>query len=178
MTNSTSKDSKAYLFIGILSASVFAFLFWLIYFKEAATASGDWVSYLPALNAILNSITATLLVLGYNFIKKGKKEAHIKTMLLAVGTSALFLVSYILYHHFKGDTKFLAEGIIKYLYFFILISHILLSMIQVPLIFTTLFFAFKKNHIKHKKVARWTFPIWLYVSVTGVLIYVFLKVFN
>lgn len=178
MNNSMSKDNKAYIFIGVLSSLVFAFLFWLIYFKETATASGDWVTYLPALNAIFNTMTASLLVLGYSFIKRGKKEAHIKAMLSAVGTSALFLISYILYHYYKGDTKFLAEGMIRYIYFFILISHILLSMIQVPLIFTTLFFAFKKNYVKHKKVARWTFPVWLYVSVTGVLIYVFLKVFN
>ena len=173
-----SKDSKTYLGIGLLSAAVFAFLFWLIYFKETATASGDWVTYLPAVNASLNAITSILLVLGFQFIKNGQKEAHIKTMLAAVASSGLFLISYILYHHFHGDTKFLGEGSIRYVYFFILISHILLSMIQVPLIFTTLWFAFTKKYEKHKKFARWTFPIWLYVSVTGVLIYAFLKVFN
>lgn len=173
-----NNDKTVFSVIGAVSLSVFVFLFWLIYYKEAATAQGDWVSYLPAVNAILNTITASLLVLGFNFIRKGKKSAHIKTMLLAVGSSALFLISYIVYHHYKGDTKFLAEGIVRYVYFFILISHILLSMVQVPLIFSTLYFAFSKKMDKHKKFARWTFPIWLYVSVTGVLIYVFLKVFN
>lgn len=173
-----SKDNKTYIGIGILSAAVFAFLFWLIYFKESATTSANWVTYLPATNAILNSITSILLILGFQFIRNGKREAHIRTMLAAVGTSALFLVSYITYHHFQGDTKFLAEGLVRYIYFFILISHILLSMVQVPLIFLTLIFAFRQNFEKHKTVARWTFPIWLYVSVTGVLIYAFLKVFN
>ncbi len=173
-----SKDSKTYLSIGVLSAAIFAFLFWLIYFKETATTSGDWVTYLPATNATLNAITAILLILGFQFIKNGQRSAHIKTMLTAVATSGLFLISYVLYHHYHGDTKFLAEGNIRYVYFFILISHILLSMVQVPLIFATLWFAFKQNFTKHKKFARWTFPIWLYVSVTGVLIYAFLKVFN
>ena len=173
-----SKDSKPYIGIGLLSAVVFAFLFWLIYFKEAATASGDWVSYLPAVNASLNALTSILLILGFQFIRNGQKSAHIKAMLSAVGTSALFLISYILYHHYHGDTKFLAEGMVRYVYFFILISHILLSMVQVPLIFLTLIFAFRQNFEKHKTIARWTFPIWLYVSVTGVLIYAFLKIFN
>lgn len=173
-----SKDSKTYLSIGVLSVGIFAFLFWLIYFKETATASGDWVTYLPAINASLNAVTSVLLVLGFQFIKNGQRSAHIKTMLTAVATSGLFLIGYVLYHHYHGDTKFLAEGSIRYVYFAILISHVLLSMIQVPLIFLTLIFAFRQKFEKHKTIARWTFPIWLYVSVTGVLIYAFLKVFN
>jgi putative membrane protein len=99
-------------------------------------------------------------------------------MLLATFTSALFLVSYIAYHHFHGDSKFLAQGWIRPVYFTILISHILLSVVQVPLILTTLYLAYSKNFVKHKKIAKITFPIWLYVSVTGVLIFIILKWFN
>lgn len=173
-----SNDKKAFATIGTISLAVFIFLIWLIYYKESANASGDWVSYLPAVNAILNTITASLLVLGYSFIRNGRTKAHIKTMLSAVASSALFLVSYILYHHYQGDTKFLGTGFVRYVYFFILITHILLSMVQVPLIFTTLYFAYKKRLDKHIRFARWTFPIWLYVSITGVLIYIFIKTFN
>ena len=99
-------------------------------------------------------------------------------MFSATFTSALFLVSYITYHHFHGDTKFVAVGTIRPIYFGILISHILLSAIQVPLILSTLYLALTRKFVKHKKIARITFPIWLYVSVTGVVIFIMLSQFN
>jgi putative membrane protein len=167
------------LFLYLISFVVLAFLFWLIYFKTGADASGlAWVSLLPLANAILNFITSCFLLIGYYFIKVGKKLEHIASMLCATMTSAIFLVSYIVYHHFHGDTKFIAEGGIRYVYFFILISHIILSMVMVPLVFGTLYHAARKNFSVHKKLAKWTFPIWLYVSITGVLIYIFLKFLN
>ena len=161
--------------ISLVSVLVLAFLVWLVYFKDPAVQNFWWVDTLPGLNATLNSITAILLIMGYRFIKKGKKKAHIRTMLFAVCTSGIFLISYILYHHFHGDSKYLGVGVIRYVYFFILISHILLSMIMVPMIFTTLYFGLRKKLDQHKKIARKTFPIWLYVSVTGVIIFVMLK---
>jgi putative membrane protein len=99
-------------------------------------------------------------------------------MYAATITSALFLLGYISYHHFHGDTKFIATGAIRPLYFGVLISHILLSATQVPLILSTLYFALTQQFVKHKKTAKITFPIWLYVSVTGVIIFIFLKYFN
>jgi len=99
-------------------------------------------------------------------------------MLAAVGSSALFFVSYVIYHSFQGDTKFLATGVIRPLYFFILISHIVLSVIVVPMILTSLYLSFSGRMAAHKRVSRWTLPIWLYVSVTGVLIFLLLKLFN
>ena len=172
-------EKTAFGVIGLISAAVLAFLFWLIYFKTGAEVdSTGWVSSLPALNAFLNSVTATLLVCGYVAIKSNKINLHKYFMLAATATSACFLISYITYHHYHGDTKFLAEGVIRPIYFSILISHILLSMVQVPLILTTLYLAFMKNFAKHRKVARITFPIWLYVSITGVLIFVILTWFN
>lgn len=165
--------------IGLLSAAIIVFLFWLIYFKPAASSEGlVWVSYLPLCNAIFNTITAAFLVVGYYWVKKGNLSAHKKMMYSATFTSALFLVSYLTYHHFQGDTKFMGVGIVRPIYFFILISHILLSIVQVPLIFATLYFAFTEKFTKHRKVARITFPIWLYVSVTGVLVFIFIKLFN
>jgi putative membrane protein len=175
MTN----EKKIFTIIGLISAAVIGFLFWLIYFKTKATGYTDtWVTSLPAVNAILNTLTAMFLVNGYLFIKQNRVDLHKRAMYLATLTSALFLVSYITYHHYHGDTKFLAEGAIRPIYFFILISHILLSIVQVPLILITHYLAFVKNFSKHKKFARITLPIWLYVSVTGVLIFIILKWFN
>lgn len=175
------KDSHKYLWpiISLLSLIVFVFLVWWIYFKPAANSEGlVWVSFLPYLNSGLNSLTAILLILGIRAIKSGKRELHKAIMISAGVASALFLVSYLTYHHFQGDTKFLGQGVVRYVYFFILISHVLLSMVQVPLILGTFFLAFTKKWEKHKRVARITFPIWLYVSVTGVLVFIFLKLFN
>ena len=171
-------NKAAYTIIFASSAVILAFLFWLIYFKEAADSAYQFTSYLPAVNALLNSITTILLVSGFYFIKKGMQKAHIKTMISAVMTSGLFLISYIVYHHYHGDTQFIAQGMIRPVYFSILISHIILSIFMVPMVFMTLFLAASKQWPKHKKMARWTFPIWLYVSVTGVLIFFFLKYLN
>lgn len=175
-----SNDINVYIIIGFLSFTVLAFLFWLIYFKTGAAIEGEasWVTSLPALNAFFNTLTSIFLVTGFTLIKQNKIQWHKRFMYLATITSALFLVSYITYHHFHGDTKFVGTGTIRLVYFGILISHILLSAIQVPLILATLYLAITKKFIKHKKVARVTFPIWLYVSVTGVLIFIMLKWYN
>lgn len=173
----SSIDKKAYSFIALISTAVISFLFWLIYVNEGKSSDFVLISYLPALNATLNSITTLLLVLGFWFIKNKKKEAHIVSMLCATVTSGFFLISYIIYHHFHGDTKFLGTGIIRSVYFFILITHIILSTAMVPMIFATLWHAFRQNYSTHKKIARITFPIWIYVSITGVAIFFFLKSF-
>lgn len=178
MSNNNDKDILVYSIIGIVSVLVLTFLAWLIYFNTGVSTKANWVSFLPEVNASLNFITTCLLIAGFVFIKKQKREAHIKTMLLATATSGLFLISYIVYHHFQGDTKFLAQGLIRPVYFLILISHIVLSIGLVPLVFSTLYHAFSKNYLKHKKFAKVTFPIWVYVSITGVLIYLFLNLFN
>lgn len=171
--------SKVQNLILAFSAFVLIFLFWLIYFKEGANTEGrEWVSLLPTLNASLNTLCFCLLLLGYRFIKRGQKKAHIISMIGATTCSALFLVSYILYHHFHGDTKFLTQGWMRPVYFFILISHILLSVPLVPMVLTTLYHAGAKHWDHHKKWARWTFPVWLYVSMTGVLVYIFVQYFN
>ncbi len=165
--------------IGLLSAAVIGFLFWLIYFKTGASVGAKgWVSYLPALNAFLNALTAILLISGYCAIKLNDRPLHIRFMIAATVTSACFLLSYVTYHHYQGDTKFLGTGLIRPIYFFILISHILLSIVQVPLILITLYLAAVKNFTRHRKFAIVTFPIWLYVSITGVLIFGILRFFN
>lgn len=174
-----NSEKTVYAIIGLFSAVVIGFLFWLIYFKTGADVNGQgWVSYLPATNAFLNTLTSIFLVTGYIAIKWNDKELHKKLMLAATATSACFLISYITYHHFQGDTKFTGQGIIRPVYFAILISHILLSIVQVPLILTTLYFAFSQKFVKHRKISKITLPIWLYVSVTGVLIFIILNIFS
>jgi len=126
---------------------------------------------LPAVNATLNGITATLLCTGYVFIRKHRIAAHRACMIAACCVSALFLGSYLYYHFRTGSRHFEGEGWLRPMYFAILISHTILAVVQVPLIFMTLKRAFKSQFEAHRRLARITWPIWVYVSVTGVVIY-------
>lgn len=159
-----------------LSAVIAASLIWLIYFKGKVTAP-DWVSALPAFNATCNSLSALCLVMGYINIRRRNITVHKRCMLMATAFSGLFLVSYIVYHFFHGDTLFPGHGWIRPVYFSILISHIGLSMIAMPLILATLWFGLRSEFRFHKRIARWTFPLWLYVSVTGVIVFAILKTY-
>ena len=161
-----------------LSAVIFGFLIWLIYFKSKSDYSMEFIGNLAAVNAGLNAITTVFLLLGFREIKRRNFDAHLRYMFAALGASSLFLISYVVYHYFHGDTKFLAQGAIRPVYFFVLISHIVLSAVSVPLILTSFFKALSGNFASHRKISRWTFPIWLYVSVTGVMIFAMLKIFN
>jgi putative membrane protein len=165
------------LIIGI-SFFLFTGLLWVIYFKSPGSSSALWIPYLPSINALLNTLSAICVVGGVIAITKQKKKRHQQLMVSGLIFSALFLISYILYHHFHGDTPFLATGIIRPIYFFTLISHIVLTVFALPLILITASFALLNEFSRHKKIARWTVPIWLYVSVTGVLIYIFQVLFN
>lgn len=126
---------------------------------------------LPALNATLNSIATILLICGWICIKTRKVGAHICLMVLALLVSAAFLTSYLIYHYHVGSVKFQGQGFIRPVYFTILITHILLAIVNLPLIIMTVIPAFRRRFDKHKRIARWTLPSWLYVSVTGVLVY-------
>ena len=130
---------------------------------------------LPAVNATLNATSAVLLALGYIFIKHQKKVAHRNCMIAAFCTSTVFLACYLTYHFsVRAVTKFTGEGWVRPFYFTILITHIILAVVIVPLIFITLNRAMKERFELHKKIARWTWPLWMYVSVTGVIVYVML----
>ena len=131
------------------------------------------VSMLPITNAFINSVTAFLLILGYVFIRKKKVEAHKIVMLTAFGTSTLFLASYVVYHWFKSGPKAYL-GDYQTIYYIILFSHIILAAIIIPLALFTLYRGWTNDIKRHKKIARITLPIWLYVSITGVLIYLML----
>jgi len=153
-----------------LSVGIAGFLIWLIYFKGQVAAPG-WVAYLPAANALFNYLSALCLTLGYINVRRGQRLVHMRFMVSATVFSALFLLSYITYHYFHGDTKFPGHGWIRPVYFFVLITHIGLSIVALPLILGTLWWALRSQFRFHRRIARWTFPIWLYVSVTGVLVY-------
>jgi putative membrane protein len=168
---------KALGLILAVSAAALLFLVWLIYFKAPAAAQVAWVSNLSAVNAALNSLSTVFLLLGFREIRARNFAKHMRFMIAAFITSALFLVSYIVYHHFVGDTPFTGQGFIRPVYFFILISHIVLSIFVVPLVLSSFLFAFSGKFSTHRKVSKWTFPIWLYVSVTGVMVFFMLKFF-
>jgi uncharacterized membrane protein YozB (DUF420 family) len=129
------------------------------------------LSDLPAVNATLNSASALLLAAGYLFIRRGAVAAHRRCMLAALTASSLFLTSYLIYHYNVGSVPFAGRGWIRGVYFTILISHTILAVVIVPLVLITLTRALKANFLRHRAIARWTLPLWFYVSVTGVVVY-------
>jgi putative membrane protein len=132
------------------------------------------IADLPLLNAILNSLSAVLLSSGYVAIWRQRVALHKTCMLSACVTSALFLTSYLIYHYHIGSRPFPGQGGIRVVYFAILMSHIILALVIVPMVLLTLYRAFTSQWLRHRRLARWTLPLWLYVSVTGVVIYLML----
>ena len=140
-------------------------------------------SPLPLINACLNGLAFVLLLWGYRLIRQGQKEAHAKVMGMAFLTSMVFLASYLYYHFFvlpmqNGPTPYRGSGTAKGVYLFILATHVLLAAVNLPMVLRVLWLAHKKRWAAHRAWARWTFPIWLYVSVTGVLVYLILYQWN
>lgn len=129
------------------------------------------INALPIVNATLNGISALFLLVGYGFIRSGRIIQHRICMVTAFTTSTLFLASYLIYHFNVGSVSFTGEGAIRFLYFTILISHVILAALILPLALMTLRYALKKDFNRHASIARWTLPLWIYVSVTGVIIY-------
>lgn len=134
----------------------------------------DLISQLPHLNALLNTTSAILLIAGYRFIRRGNIPAHRTCQVAAFITSIFFLSSYLTYHYFHGDTRFLGQGAVRPFYFAILISHVVLAIVIVPLVLITLYRAVRGDFLRHRRIARWTLPLWLYVSITGVIVYLML----
>ena len=173
---SSSSTSAAIAAILAISAAATLFLFWLIYIHPAADAASARFAFLPALNALLNGLSATALLIGYIFIRARRITAHRASMMTAFGFSTLFLVSYILHHALHGDVRYPLHAAWRSIYLPLLASHIILAVAALPLVLVTFFFSLSGRIPQHRKVARWTFPLWLYVSVTGVITYVMLRV--
>ncbi|MBO0948297.1 DUF420 domain-containing protein [Fibrella forsythiae] len=136
---------------------------------------GSWTTYLPHINGVINSLTSVLLLVGYYFIRQKNVAAHRAVMLAAFTLGSLFLIGYVLYHISNESTSFGGEGWIRPVYYFLLISHIALSVVVLWFVLRAVYFALTKQFELHKKMTRWAFPIWLYVSTTGVIVYLLIK---
>ena len=134
----------------------------------------EYISYLPHLNACLNSTSALLLFSGYSFIRKRNVVAHRACQIAALAISILFLASYLTYHFNHGTTRFQGTGLARPIYFTILTSHTILAIVIVPLVILTFYRAFRGDFVRHRKIAKITLPLWLYVSITGVIVYLML----
>jgi putative membrane protein len=170
-----SKTGPAIAAILSVSAAATAFVFWLIYLHPAADQANARFSFLPALNAALNGLSAVALLVGYTFIRARRISAHRAAMISAFIFSTLFLVSYILHHALHGDVRYPLHAALRSVYLPLLASHIVLAIVALPLILVTFFFSLTGRIPQHRKIARWTLPLWLYVSVTGVLTWAMLR---
>ncbi len=171
-------NKNFYLVNAVVTTFALSFLVWLIYFRQGSSEANLAVSKLPAVNAALNATSAIILMIGFWAIKNGREFLHKNLMITAFCVSSMFLISYVYYHSLQGDTKFLGEGLIRPVYFFILISHIFLSMVVFPMILSTIYFGITDRRKTHRKIAKFTFPIWLYVSVSGVIIFFLLRQYS
>ncbi len=169
------KDKTVIPIIGVVSVLIPIVVALLLFMPGSGKFTDLNVSFLPHLNAVINSATAILLFLGLWFIKSGKRSWHKMIMYSAFILSSIFLVSYVIYHASAPHTKFGGEGIIRYLYFGLLISHILLSISIVPLVLFSIYYAVTDRIKKHKKLVKWTWPIWTYVAISGVVVYFMIK---
>jgi putative membrane protein len=179
-TMTTLANDKTRTPIGVLvaiigiSAVASLFLCWLVYYHPPADVAGTHLLFLPALNALLNGLSAIALVVGYWFIRAKQISRHRTAMFVAFIFSTLFLVTYITNHALHGDMHFQGQGITRVVYFPLLISHIGLSVVALPMILITFFLSLTGRFPAHRRIARFTFPVWLYVSVTGVIVYAML----
>jgi putative membrane protein len=171
---SSADDRRFMLFNAVVSTLALAFLAWLLLLRNGVSGGAD-LSFMPAVNACFNALSACLLVSGVIAIKNGKIAIHKRLMVSAFASSSLFLIGYVVYHYVHGDTKYQGTGAMRALYFAVLISHVLLSMAVVPMALASFYYAFRERFITHARVARILFPIWLYVSVTGVVIFFMLR---
>ncbi len=164
-------DRVALSLIGLTSSLVVVAVGFLLLGRQPQMGAQEGVSALPVVNAVLNGTSAGLLTAGYLFIRQRKVTAHKTCMLTAFGVSSLFLISYLIYHYHAGSRPFAGDGWIRGVYFTLLISHLVLAALIVPFALTTIYRAWQGQFARHMRIARWTLPLWLYVSVTGVIVY-------
>jgi putative membrane protein len=168
-------DRTFFIFNAVLSTVALGALAYLLLIRRGGASGGADLAFLPAVNACLNATAATCLTCGWFAIRSRRVRLHKFLMVSAFAASSLFLVSYLTYHYAHGDTHYQGTGAIRAVYLIILASHVLLSMSVVPLALTTFYFAYKGTFARHKRVAKITLPIWLYVSVTGVIVFLMLR---
>ncbi|MFN2444894.1 MAG: DUF420 domain-containing protein [Vicinamibacterales bacterium] len=171
---SLRSDRTFFLFNALISTAAIAFIAFILLRDVSPTGRTD-LSFVPAVNAVCNALSACCLIAGYVAIRRRKVHAHRLLMVSAFALSAVFLVGYLAYHYVHGDTAFAGSGLIRIVYFVILITHVVLSITVVPLALTSFYFAFIRAFDRHRRLNRVFLPIWLYVSVTGVVIFFMLR---
>jgi putative membrane protein len=174
VTQTAPQSNKAIAGLVALSLAATLFLFWLIYVHTPQQGFATRLLFLPALDALFNGLAAISLVIGFFFIMRRNIKAHRRSMITAFIFSSIFLVCYIINHALHGDTLYQGLGPLRTVYFSILISHIVLCIVALPMVLITFFFSLSGRFPQHKKIARFTLPIWLYVSVTGVIVFAML----
>lgn len=172
---SRAADRTFFAFTGVLSIAVLVFLGWILRLRPHGGSTEATLAFLPAVNASLNGIAATLLTAGWLAIRRGARRVHQYCMVSAFGASALFFLCYAIYHWAHGDTRYPGSGAVRTIYLCVLASHVVLSALVPPLALVSLWFGLRGAFDRHTKVTRWALPIWLYVSVTGVVIFVMLR---
>lgn len=171
--NILKKEKVAIPVIFGLSIAIPLVVLFLMYMPERFNLGID-AGVLPFFHAVLNGLTAILLITGFYLIKNNERELHKKVMITAFLLSSIFLVSYVLSKISNDPVPYGGEGIFRYIYFSILVSHIILSGIIIPLVLFTMYRGLKGDFQKHRKIAKWTYPVWLYVTISGVLVYIFM----
>jgi putative membrane protein len=172
-------NGRATAVILTASAAIFAFLIWLLYWKQPIGGRSAIIGALPAVDAALNGLSTVLLSAGLVAVLRRRFTTHMRFMFAAAVSSALFLACYLTYHTIHGSTLYQNHGtVIRPVYFAVLTSHIVLSGVALPLILASFFLSLSGRYSLHRRVSRFTFPIWLYVSVTGVAVFAFLKFTN
>jgi putative membrane protein len=181
LTSATSRapnpaaDRRFYVFNAMVSVAALLLLGWLLLVRRGATTGGTDLRFLPAVNASLNATAALLLLAGWMAIRRGSMRVHRVFMVGAFAASSLFLVCYLAYHAVHGDTRYAGTGAARAVYLAVLASHVLLSTTVVPLALTAFWFALRREFGRHRRVTRVLWPIWMYVSVTGVAIFFLLR---
>ena len=170
MENSKSKIYNILIVVVSIAIPIVVAVLFTVKIPEATP-----LTFLPPIYASINAFTAVLLILALRAIKKGNRLLHERLMKVCIGLSLVFLVMYIAYHMTSDPTRFGGEGAIAYVYYFILISHIILSIILIPMVLTSYVRAIQAQFDPHKKIAKITFPIWLYVAITGVVVYLMIS---
>lgn len=172
METQTTNNKKYTLWIWVLSIAIPLLVLVLFRVKIPGVAR---LWYLPPIYATINGITAIVLMVSVYQIKKGNRKLHERLMKTAIGMSVLFLTLYMTYHITSDSTPYGGEGFLRYVYYFILLTHILLSVVVIPFVLVTYFRALSGQFYKHRKIARITFPLWLYVALSGVMVYLLIS---
>jgi len=169
-----SDNRSLAVIVSVVSAIAVALLCYILYLHEP-TGDARALAFMPAVNAAFNTLSAALIVAGFAAIKNKRTSLHRALMLSALASSACFLVGYIAYHFVHGDTRYPEGAPLRAVYLGILASHVVLSIVALPLVLATAWLGITSSHPRHRKIARFTFPIWLYVSITGVVVFVMLR---